>query len=113
MTLRRRSRGPGEDRFDRLVQQRAPKKLEQDDLLLYEHALRCHCQLCGRLLDWECHKDVSYTETECCGLRYRLQPWTVKVHIEDVSSRPILPKMEGSDYADPSTDLGINPQAPG
>jgi hypothetical protein len=61
--------------------------------------------MCGRLLDWECPDGVSYTETECCGLRYKLQPWTIKVHVEDVSSRPILPKMEGSDYADPDLAL--------
>jgi hypothetical protein len=110
MTLRRRANAsPGEDRFDRLVQQRAPKKLEAGDLLLYEHALRCHCQMCGRLLTWENAENVSYTETECCGLLYRLQPWTVKVHVEDVSSRPILPKMPNSCYSDPATDLGAIP----
>jgi hypothetical protein len=32
-------------------------------------------------------------------------PWTVKVEVKDISSRPILPKMEGSEYCDPNTDL--------
>ena len=70
--------------------------------MVYEHALRCLCKLCGSLLNWECPKDISYTETECCGLHYRLQPRTVIVHVEDVSSRPILPQMDGSNYSDPS-----------
>jgi hypothetical protein len=90
------------------VQQRPAKKLETGDHLTYEHALRCLCQMCGRLLDWECPDGVSYTETECCGLLYRLQPWTVKVRVDDVSSRPILPKMEGSEYPDPETVLTLH-----
>ena len=97
-----RSRGPGANRFTRLLQQRAPEKLEDGKHMLYEHALRCFCKLCGGLLDWECPADISYTETECCGLSYRLQPWTVKLRIEDVSARPILPQMEGSNYSDPA-----------
>jgi len=101
MVDRRNLRGPGARRFDRLMHLRAAKKLKEDETLLYEHALRCFCNLCGGLLNWSCPKDISYTETECCGLLYRLQPWTVKVWIEDVSSRPILPKMSGSNYADP------------
>lgn len=95
------SRGPGERRFEQLMRSRAAKKLEDDETMLYEHALRCFCKLCGGLLNWDCPKDISYTETECCGLRYRLQPWTVKVRIEDISSRPVLPQMEGSNYSDP------------
>jgi hypothetical protein len=83
------------------MRSRAAKKLEDDETMLYEHALRCFCKLCGGLLNWDCPKDISYTETECCGLRYRLQPWTVKVRIEDISSRPVLPQMEGSNYSDP------------
>lgn len=107
MTLRKRPTGPGASRFDRLVQQRPAKKLEAGDHLTYEHALRCLCQMCGRLLDWECQDGVSYTETECCGLLYRLQPWTVKIHVEDVSSRPVIPKMEGSEYPDPEAVLTL------
>lgn len=99
-------RGPGAERFDRLLRQRAPEKLKDGRSMLYEHALRCFCSLCGGLLNWECLQDISYTETECCGLRYRLQPWTIKVRIEDVSSRPVLPTMEGSNYSDPEFDLG-------
>jgi len=95
-------RGPGADRFTRMLRQKAPEKLEDGKHMVYEHALRCFCKLCGRLLDWDCPGDISYTETECCGLRYRLQPRTVIVHIEDVSSRPILPHMEGSNYSDPA-----------
>ena len=107
MTNRKSSnqRGPGARRFDRLLQERAPKKLEQGDQLLYEHALRCLCNRCGRLLDWHCPEDASYTETECCGQRYVLQPWTVRVAVEDVSSRPLLPKMDGSNYSDPDYTL--------
>lgn len=113
LTRRPTPHGPGADRFNRLLQQRKPQKLEQDAHMLYEHALRCYCAKCGSLLNWECPLDISYTVTECCGLLYKLQPWTVKVHIEDVSARPILPKMEGSDYADPayefSSDLIVGP----
>lgn len=108
MSIRRRSRnerGPGAHRFDDLLQQRAPKRLEHDEFILFEHALRCFCSLCGSLLNWDCPEDISYTETECCGLRYRLQPWTVKVVIEDVSARPILPEMAGSSYSDPEYEL--------
>lgn len=100
-------RGMGKERFNQLLQQRAPEKLQDGKQMLYEHALRCYCSLCGGLLNWECPSDISYTETECCGLLYRLKPWTVLVVIEDVSSRPILPKMPGSDYSDPSTDLSL------
>lgn len=95
----------GEERFNRLLQQRAPEKLQDGKQMLYEHALRCFCKLCGSLLNWDCPEDISYTETECCGLLYRLKPWTVHVLIEDVSSRPILPKMPGSNYSDPECDL--------
>jgi hypothetical protein len=99
-------RGPGADRFNRLLKQRAPEKLEEGKHMLYEHALRCFCKLCGSLLNWECPAGISYTETECCGLRYRLQPWTVKVWIEDISARPMLPQMEGSNYSDPDFEFG-------
>lgn len=111
MTLRR-ARGPGSGRFERLANQRPPKKLEEGDHLLYEHALRCYCKMCGSLLNWDSPADASHTETECCGLAYKLIPWTIKVQIEDVSSRPILPKMAGSDFSDPTVDLVPNPQAP-
>jgi len=87
------------------VEQRPPEKLEDGKHMLYGHALRCFCKLCGALLNWECPEDISYTETECCGFSYRLQPWTVKVRIEDVSSRPVLPQMEGSDYSDPAYEF--------
>lgn len=100
------NRGPGAQRFDWLIKRRPPEKLVQGKQMLYEHALRCFCKNCGSLLNWDCPTDLSYTEAECCGLHYRLQPWTVRVDIEDVSSRPLLPKMEGSDYADPDLDLG-------
>ena len=73
--------------------------------MVYEHALRCLCVKCGSLLNWDCPKDISYTEAECCGLHYRLQPRTVIVHIEDVSDRPVLPKMVGSNYADPDFEF--------
>jgi len=95
-------RGPGAARFERLLRLREPEKLEEGKSLLYEHALRCYCRMCGSLLNWDCPQDISYTQSECCGLLYRLRPWTVKVDIEDVSSRPLLPKMEGSNYSDPS-----------
>lgn len=108
-------RGPGEDRFNRILRQKAPEKLEDGKHMVYEHALRCFCKLCGSLLNWDCPGDISYTETECCGLRYRLQPRTVIVHIEDVSSRPILPLMAGSNYSDPefkfSQDLIVGDDA--
>jgi len=95
----------GRERFEHWLKLRPAKKLGDGDHLLFHHALRCICQRCGRLLDWECPEDVSNIITECCGISYRLVPWTVKVEVEDLSSRPILPKMEGSDYADPDTDL--------
>jgi len=95
----------GEERFNRLLLQRTPEKLQHAKHMLYEHALRCYCKLCGSLLNWDCPRDISYTEAECCGLSDRLQPWTVKVHVEDVSARPVLPRMEGSSYADPNLDL--------
>lgn len=98
-------RGLGAHRFNHLMKQRPSQKLNEGDFLIYEHALRCLCMRCGSLLDWTCPEDVSFTETECCGMRYRLQPWTVKVHVEDVSSRPLLPAMEGSNYADPNFSL--------
>jgi len=96
------SRGPGAERFNRLLHQRASERLEDGKHMVYDHALRCLCKLCGRLLDWDSPEDISYTETECCGLLYRLQPRTVIVRIEDVSSRPILPKMAGSSFSDPN-----------
>ena len=95
----------GEERFERFVRVRPSKKLENGDHLLFHHALRCVCQRCKRLLDWESYKDDSATETECCGMRYRLLPWTVKIEVEDISSRPLLPKMPGSEYSDPDIDL--------
>lgn len=98
----------GEERFERLVRIRPSKPLVDGDHLLFHHALRCLCAGCGKLLNWECPKDDSATETECCGMRYRLLPWTVKVEVEDISSRPILPPMAGSNYADPDFDLKSN-----
>ena len=95
----------GQERFDRLVRIRPSKPLVDGDHLLFHHALRCLCQMCGRLINWDCHQDDSATEAECCGLRYRLLPWTVKVGVEDISDRPLLPTMEGSNYSDPDTDL--------
>ena len=95
----------GRDRFERLLKQRPAKKLTDGDHLLYHHALRCLCQRCGRLLDWDCPEDLSYTITECCGMEYRLMPWTVKAEVKDISCRPVLPKMKGSDYSDPNVDL--------
>lgn len=99
------NRGIGHDRFQRLVKSRESKKLNHGDHLLFHHALRCLCQRCERLLDWSCPDDLSYTVTECCGIEYKLLPWTVKIETKDVSSRPILPKIEGSSYSDPSLDL--------
>jgi hypothetical protein len=94
-------RGPGADRFTKMLRQKAPVPLESGKHMVYDHALRCLCKTCKSLLNWDCPIDISYTEAECCGLRYRLQPRTVIVRIEDVSSRPVLPKLEGSDYSDP------------
>lgn len=98
-------RGIGRDRFEKLLKQRPSKKLKDGDHLLYHHALRCLCQYCGKLLDWDCPADLSYTISECCGVEYRLMPWTVKIETIDISSRPILPKLKGSSYSDPSLDL--------
>lgn len=104
------NRGIGEHRFEQIRRSRPSKRLEDGQTLLYEHALRCLCQRCKKLLNWDCPEDISYTETECCGIRYRLRPWTVIVETEDVSSRAILPKMTGSDYSDPETDLSHRAQ---
>jgi hypothetical protein len=108
-------RGPGAARFNRMLRQKAPEKLQEGRHMVYEHALRCLCKMCGSLLNWDCPQDVSYTQTTCCGLDYRLQPRTVIVHVEDVSARPILPQMKGSDYSDPefrfSDDLFIGKNA--
>jgi hypothetical protein len=96
----------GRERFEQIYRQRPAKKLEDGDHLMFQHALRCLCKMCGKLMEFECPEDIAYLEAECCGLRYRLKPRTVHVLIEDVSSRPILPKVEGSDYSDPDYDLG-------
>ena len=81
------------------------KKLEQSDQLVFHYALRWFCQRCGRLMDWDSPEGIAQLVGECCGMRYTLQPHTVTVGVEDVSDRPILPTMQGSNYSDPETDL--------
>ena len=99
----------GKQRFDRFIKIRPSKPLKDKDHLLFHHALMCKCQKCERLLDWNCDENDSTTITECCGLAYRLLPWTVKVEVTDVSSRPIISKMAGSNYPDPNFQFDDGP----
>lgn len=91
-------------RLAAVLKARPGKNLEHGDHLLYHYALRCFCQRCGKLI--RCWEDSdAAAEAECCGMFYKLLPWTVKVEVTDVSERPVLPPMDGSMYSDPDTDL--------
>jgi hypothetical protein len=95
----------GRMRLEAVLRARPGKPLEHGETLLLHHALRCLCKLCKKLIKWENGDDEFTLSAECCGLAYRLLPRSVVVEIKDVSSRPILPAMRGSDYSDPGYDL--------
>lgn len=56
-------------------------------------------------MDWDSDEGMPQTFGECCGIRYTLTPRSVIVTTEDVSSRPVLPRLEGSDYSDPDFNI--------
>lgn len=95
----------GRMRLEAVLRARPGKPLEHGETLVLHHALRCLCKLCKKLIRWEDGDGDFALTAECCGLAYRLLPRSVVVEIKDVSSRPILPIMRGSDYSDPATDL--------
>lgn len=88
----------GHDRFAEWIKTKESKRLSNNDHLLLHHALKCLCERCGKLLDWSNVEDAYLITSECCGLLFRLIPWTVRVEIEDQSERPILPKSDESNF---------------
>jgi len=73
--------------------------------MLLTYALRCRCKVCERILTWGDCDQQGLVSADCCKQRYTLKPWTVKVSIEDISDKPLLEPMPGSDY--PNADLRL------
>lgn len=83
---------------------RKGKRLEHGDQLIFHHALRCYCQKCGRIINWD-NSDTYRITAECCKTRYTLHPRTVVVEVEEQKLDPFIPRMKGSQYADPEFKL--------
>jgi len=73
--------------------------------MLITYALRCRCQVCERILTWSDCDEQGLMTVECCQRLYTLKPWTVKVWIEDVSTKGLLDSQAGSDY--PNADVKL------
>lgn len=87
---------------------RPSKKLEKGDQLVYHYALRCLCQVCGGLLDWEDVGANARLAAECCKLRYVMHPRTVNIDVEEISENTLLPVTRKSGYASPDADLSAH-----
>ena len=74
------------------MQQRKPSiPLKHGAHLILNHALRCSCQVCERLLKWEDFDNVGVMFAICCKKTYKLKVWTVKVTVEDIEEEILLP----------------------
>lgn len=100
MPIRKQNRVLNGDHLEIWLKSRPAKKLINGDHLPLYQALKCFCQRCNRLLNWDSPVDESNILSECCGVGYKLIPWTVKVEVIDHSESPILPKAAGSDFPD-------------
>lgn len=92
-------------RVQRLWANKPSGPLIDGEQLVFHYALRCKCQQCGRLVTWEFDGESTRLAATCCQLRYTLVPRTVLVGVEPVAHDPFLPRMQGSSYSDPGTDL--------
>lgn len=91
--------------LERKLRFRESKALEHGQQLLFHYALRCLCQRCGRLMNWDAEEGQAILQGECCGMLYRLFPRSVAVTVEDISNRPVLPSIDGSGFGDPDADI--------
>ena len=90
---------------ERMMEQRESRPLKHGDHMLLTHALRCRCAICGRLVTWSDCDEQGLMRVECCKQEYVLKPWSVKVYVTDISDKPLMEPMAGSDY--PNNDVQL------
>ena len=74
------------------MQARKPAVPLKDGMhLILAHALRCTCNVCERILDWEDCDNVGVVIAVCCKKTYKLQTWTVKVSVDDGEEAILMP----------------------